>query len=159
MSTHDRFSKLILVAPILFIAHWWEEAPGFVEWLNAHVTRGITNEMFTQVNATALVITVILSAIAFFDASAGSATAAIAWLAFLMAANAALHIAAAIVDRGYAPGVITAALLYVPYFLMMFVLARRRGASVAVLFVVSAIAATPMLIHGYLILFRGSRLF
>jgi len=155
----DRFSTLSLLAPILFVAHWAEEAPGFVRWFNAHVARGITNELFTQVNATALVITLILSAIAFLDSSAGSAIAMVAWLSLLMGANAVLHIAGAIVDRAYAPGVVTAALLYVPYFVVMFVLARRRGVSVPVLLVVSIVAAIPMLIHGYRILFLGSRLF
>ena len=153
------FAILTAFAPLVFLAHWWEEAPGFVEWFNAHVARGITQETFSQVNMTALVITVIVSLIAWIDASNGSVIANVAWLSLLMGANAVLHIGGAIIDRAYVPGVATALLLYVPYYALVLLHARRRGIQRAVLIATSLAGAMPMLVHGYLILFRGSRLF
>jgi hypothetical protein len=46
----------------------------------------------------------------------------------------------------------------VPFFVVLFRHVARHGA-VAAAAVVSAVGALPMLVHGYLILFRGSRLF
>jgi hypothetical protein len=48
---------LVLVAPLLFILHVVEEAPGFVAWFNGLVPRGITQELFLAVNTGALLIT------------------------------------------------------------------------------------------------------
>ena len=31
------FRTLLLAAPVIFIAHFTEEGPGFVSWFNAHV--------------------------------------------------------------------------------------------------------------------------
>jgi hypothetical protein len=50
---HDRLSRALMCAPLVFVAHFLEESPGFVPWFNAHVTRGITAELFWTVNATA----------------------------------------------------------------------------------------------------------
>ena len=38
--------RVLLWAPLIFIGHFMEEAPGFVNWFNAHVRRGITAEFF-----------------------------------------------------------------------------------------------------------------
>jgi hypothetical protein len=55
----DRLSQGLRFAPLVFVAHFLEESPGFVTWFNAHVTRGITADLFWTVNATALLITVL----------------------------------------------------------------------------------------------------
>ena len=62
--------------------------------------------------------------------------------------------------RAYMPGLVTALLLYLPFYawlVVRIVQLRRlpRGAVVAA----ATIGALPMLVHGYLIVFRGSRLF
>lgn len=36
----DRLSRGLLFAPLVFVAHFLEESPGFVPWFNTHVTRG-----------------------------------------------------------------------------------------------------------------------
>lgn len=159
MSPSRSFAILTSLAPLIFLAHWWEEAPGFVPWFNAHVARGITQETFSQVNMIALVITVIVSLIAWIDVSNGSVIANVAWLSLLMGANALLHIGGSIVDRAYVPGVATAIALYLPYYVLVLLRARRCGVPGSVLLVTSVAGAIPMLAHGYLILFRGSRLF
>src|SRR5688572_29981994 len=92
---------LLLAAPPIFVAHFLEEAPGFVEWFNAHVARGITIPLFWSVNLTSLAITVIVVVIEWRSASAVSAMLAVAWLSCVMFANALFHVVAAVVDRAY----------------------------------------------------------
>ena len=77
-----------------------------------------------------------------------------------MLANAAFHVVATVVHGRYCPGVITALLLYVPvsvFFLRA--AARERGLSPASVLAVAVLGGVPMDVHGYLIVFRGSRLF
>jgi hypothetical protein len=151
---------LLLAAPVIFVAHFMEEAPGFVTWFNAHVARGISDSLFWTVNYTALAITIAVVLLEWLSSTALSASLVIAWLSFLMFANALLHLAGALVDRAYMPGLVTALLLYLPFYgwvvsraLQMRRLPRSAVATAAVL------GAVPMLAHGYLIIFRGSRLF
>ena len=151
---------LLLAAPLVFVAHFLEEGPGFVAWFNAHVARGITEALFWRVNYTALAITVAVVALEWIDRSAVSATVAVAWLSFLMFANALFHLAGAIADGAYVPGLVTALLLYLPFY--GWVVARAIGGSRTprgALAAAASLGALPMLAHGWLILFRGSRLF
>ena len=151
---------LLLAAPVIFVAHFAEEGPAFVTWFNTHVQRGITEPLFWTVNYTALAITVAVVILEWLSTSAVSAALAVAWLSLLMFANALFHVAAAIVDRGYMPGLITALLLYLPFYAWFVwrVIQVRRLPRTAVI-VVAAVGALPMLVHGYLIVFRGTRLF
>lgn len=154
------FHGLLLAAPLIFVAHVVEEAPGFVAWVNAHIDRDITQEMFWTVNVTGLGITLLVVLFEWVSRSKASAIVALAWLGLIMVGNAVLHTTGALVDRAYAPGVITALLLYVPFSAWVIARAvqtRRLSASAATVAVV--IGALPMLAHGYMILFRGSRLF
>jgi len=156
----NRVSRAILLAPFVFVCHFLEESPTFVEWFNAHVARGITSGLFWRVNISALVITLIVVGLEWLSRSAFSLTLMIAWLGFLMLANAILHIAGGLVDWQYVPGLVTAVLLYIPYYLWLFVKAlKSERVKPAGLFVAAVLGSMPMLIHGYLIVFRGSRLF
>ncbi len=137
-----------------------EESPRFVEWFNAHVERGITSGLFWRVNITALIITLAVVAIEWFSRSALSLCLALAWFSFLMFANALFHIVGGLVDGRYVPGLATAILLYVPFYSWLFLKGiQAKRVNVAVMIASAVLGATPMLIHGYLILFRGSRLF
>jgi len=153
------FRVLVAFAPLVFIAHVLEEAPGFVAWFNSHVSRGISPQSFWQVNVTALMITVAVSVVVWFDTSAGTALTTVAWLSFLMGANALIHITGAVVDGGYVPGLVTAIFVYVPYCGLIFWLVKRGGVSGNGLLVTAGVGAIPMLIHGYRIIFLGTRLF
>jgi len=158
--TATKFSRLVMFAPIVFICHFVEESPGFVGWFNSHVQRGITSGLFWRVNITALGITLVV--IVFEQASRSdiSMITVIAWLGFLMAANALFHIAGALRDRQYVPGLVTAIAFYLPYYSYLFVTAiRSRRANRYMLYLAPTVASIPMLLHGYLIIFRGSRLF
>ncbi len=153
-------SRALLLAPFIFIGHFLEESPRFVEWFNAHVPRGITSPLFWRVNISALVITLIVVAIEWFSRSAFSLILAIAWLSFLMLANALFHVVGGVVDKQYVPGLATAILLYIPYYCWLFMKAvKSKRVRVVGLVAAVVLGSLPMLIHGYLILFRGSRLF
>jgi hypothetical protein len=156
----NHVSRAILLAPFIFICHFLEESPTFVDWFNAHVARGITSGLFWRVNISALLITLIVVGIEWLSRSALSLTLMVAWLGFLMLANAIFHIAAGLLDWQYVPGLGTALLLYIPYYLWLFVKAMKsERVNPAGLFVAAVLGSIPMLIHGYLIVFRGSRLF
>jgi hypothetical protein len=150
----------MLPAPLVFVAHVLEEGPGFVDWINAHVARDITAGLFWTANGTALLITVLVALGVRSTRSEGAVMLAVAWLGFLMAANAALHVTAAIVDRAYVPGVLTASLLYLPYSAWVASRAIRSGRiAPAPLAAAALLGAIPMVVHGYRILFLGDRLF
>jgi hypothetical protein len=156
----DRLSRGLLFAPLVFVAHFLEESPGFVPWFNAHVTRGITTDLFWTVNATALLITVLVTLAFRATGSAIAVVLIVAWLSFLMLTNAIFHITGAIVDHAYVPGLATAILLYLPYCgWVAGQVVRNRLAAPGVLAAAAVFGAIPMALHGYRILFLGTRLF
>lgn len=156
----DRLGRALLFAPLVFAAHFLEESPGFVAWFNAHVARGITADLFWTVNVTALLITVAGSLAFRVSRSAAAMVLVVAWLSFLMLANAAFHIAGAVVDRAYMPGLVTAIVLYLPYCVWVGTEAVRSGrVAPGLLTAATVLGSTPMAVHAYRILFLGSRLF
>ena len=151
---------IIILAPFIFTGHFLEESPGFVSWFNAHVSMGITSGLFWSVNITALVITVIVTLVELFAPSSASASLVILWFSFLMLANALFHITGAIVDKRYMPGLVTAIVLYLPYYFFVASRLLKTGRlKIGWLIVLALLGSALMLIHGYLIIFRGSRLF
>jgi GNAT superfamily N-acetyltransferase len=156
----DRLAIGLLFAPLVFVAHFLEESPGFVAWFNDHVTRGITQDMFWTVNFTGLLITVIVCLLVWTTRSVAAVVLAVAWLSCLMLTNGVFHITGAVVDRAYVPGLATAILLYLPYcgWVAREVLRDRRIAP-GLLAGAAILGAIPMAVHGYRILFLGTRLF
>jgi Protein of unknown function with HXXEE motif len=162
----SRLARLLAWAPLVFVAHVAEESAGFresggfVAWFNAHVTPGITPGLFWAVNLTALGVTVALALLERAAPSGPSAAAVVAWASFLMLANALFHVAGALRDRAYMPGLVTAVALYVPYYVwILHVVRRERRLSPAALLAAAMLGAAPMVIHGYRIVMLGSRLF
>jgi len=153
-------SRAIFLAPLFLICHVLEEAPSFVQWVNAHIEPDITTETFLAVNLTGLIITLVIVGMIKMSPSVSSHILAIAWLSFLMPANALIHIAGSVIDRSYAPGVVTAIVFYIPYyFYLLMKIKRSRKVDLSRMIGAAVAGATPMLIHGYRILFLGSRLF
>ena len=164
METAHRETRLIaglaLLAPIIFIIHVVEEAPTFVSWFNSIVEPDISKPLFLTVNGVAFFITAVLGGALAATRERTIAVVDLAWLGFLMFANALFHLTATVVHHRYSPGTITAACLYLPYFvLLLVVVVRRLRLSWRVAVLASVLGALPMAAHGYLIVFRGSRLF
>lgn len=153
-------SRIALLAPIILVIHVIEEAPTFVPWFNSLVEPDISEPLFLTVNGVALLITLALAGGLAATCEPAVAVADLAWLGFLMFANAIFHLTATVAHHRYSPGTITAACLYLPYFAMLFtVVLRRLRVSWGVALLATALGSLPMAVHGYLIVFRGSRLF
>lgn len=150
----------LLLAPLLLVAHFLEESPGFVSWFNAHVTPGITQDTFWAVNLAGLLITVLVVLGFWATRSAASVLLVVAWLSFLMLTNAMFHVIGAVVDRAYVPGLVTAIVLYIPYCAWVGAqVLRGRRVATGLVAAAAIVGGLPMAVHGYRILFLGSRLF
>jgi len=115
--------------------------------------------MFWSVNPTALASTTLLTLSFWITRTQPVALAVVAWLSFLMLANAVVRLTAAVVHRGYVPGLVSAGLLYLPFRAWVAVQVIRAGISRPLLFAATVLGAIPMAVHGYRILFLGTRLF
>ena len=152
-------ARIVMISPLVFVVHVLEEAPEFVSWFNSLVEPDISQQSFVGVNITAFIITTVVAVAAATTKRLPALLTALAWLSFLMFANAILHIVGTIV-HGYSPGAVTAAALYLPYFAWIFrSLQQSSGVSILLLATITMLAGLPMLIHGYLIVFEGGRLF
>ena len=150
---------LILLAPLIYAAHILEEAPGYIRWVNSVVDHGYADHgHFFAGNLPSITITALIAVIAAATLDRGALLAMLAWLSYFMFANAIFHIVATAVLRRYSPGTITAAVLYLPYF-VWFVLYMRTRVSGWAIAAVSLIFGTPMFIQAYMIVFRGTRFY
>jgi hypothetical protein len=151
---------LAVALPIVFACHVFEEGPHFVEWFNSLVTPGISQRLFLSVNATAFAITLVLGGLVAMSREAAVSILTVAWIGFLMLANGIFHLVGTIVHGRYSPGVITGTLLYLPLsFLFMRAVVRECAVTWSTVVVVALVGGMPMYIHGYMIVFRGSRFF
>jgi hypothetical protein len=159
-SSRVTLRKLVLLAPFIFILHVLEEAPGFVVWFNSLVPRGISQNQFLTVNAVALAVTLGIALLVAASPDPASGLALAAWVGFLLLANGVLHLVGTIAHARYCPGVVTGTLLYLPYgVLLLRKISRDLQLSPVVVLGTAALGGAPMLVHGYLIVFRASRLF
>jgi hypothetical protein len=159
MARRVTLRKLALAAPVVFVLHVVEEAPGFVAWFNSLVPRGITQDLFLTVNAVAFAITVLIVLLFAASPDPVSGLMLAAWIGFLMIANGVLHLVGTVAHARYSPGVVTGTLLYLPYGgLLLRRIVRDLEVHPAAVSGMAALGAVPMLAHGYLIVFRASRL-
>jgi len=100
---------LIAAAFVLHVTEEW--LGGFPQWLARIVSRPLPDEAFFIINGVVLVLIVAGIRAAARDESNGWIAVTIATIALV---NTAVHVAGAILVRGYAPGLISAAILYVP---------------------------------------------
>jgi hypothetical protein len=144
----------------VFVLHVLEEAPWFVEWFNSLVAPPISQSSFLSVNAVALVVTLAAAALVYDAREPVSGLIGAAWVGFVMLANGLFHIVATVALGRYCPGVVTGVLLYLPLsFSYLRAVVRELGVSPPAAVAAALIGGAPMYIHGYLIVFRGSRLF
>lgn len=152
--------RLAAALPVVFILHVAEEAPSFVPWFNSLVARHISQRSFLAVNVVGLVITLVVAFLVATARDRVSVLVGIAWVGFLMLANGIFHVVATVVHGRYCPGVVTALLLYLPLsLLVMRAAAREVALSPWAVLAVAVLGGVPMYVHGYLIVFQGSRLF
>jgi hypothetical protein len=146
--------------PVVFVVHVTEEAPRFVAWFNSLVTPGISQPLFLSVNGVAFLITVIVAfAVATVREPAAGLTGA-AWVGFLFLANGIFHIIGTVALGRYCPGVVTGTLFYLPFSLLFLrAVVRELGEPAVAVGIAALLGGAPMFVHGYLIVFRGSRLF
>ena len=151
---------LAIALPCVFAVHVAEEASGFVAWFNSLVTPGITQRLFLSVNATVFFITLAIGSLVAMSRDAALSILAVAWVGFVMLANGLFHLVGTLVLWRYSPGVVTGTFLYLPLsILFMRAVVRECGIPWATLVLVALVGGVPMYVHGYLIVFRGSRLF
>jgi len=151
--------RFVLLAPLIFIFHVAEEAPGFVSWVNTLIDRDITLSLFLSVNLTGFVIVSGLCMLTAVTKEKVITLITLAWLGFMMFANALFHILATLVFQQYAPGTITSVVLYLPFiFWFSRLLINKSGMKLITIITALLIGSIPMAIHGYLIIFAGSRL-
>lgn len=154
-----RLRLLILLAPLIYTAHILEEAPGYMRWVNSVVDRPFPDQgHFFAGNLPSIAITAMIAVLAAITLNRGVLLVMLAWLSYFMFANAIFHLAATLVLRRYSPGTVTAAVLYLPYF-AWFVRSLRTRASALAVAATTLIAGMPMLIQGYMIVFRGTRFY
>jgi hypothetical protein len=150
---------LILLAPLIYMAHILEEAPGYIRWLNSVVDHGVPDQgHFFAGNLPSIAITALTAVIAAATLNRAALLVMLAWLSYFMFANAVFHIVATVVLHRYSPGTITAALLYLPYFAWFVRYMRSRVPAWAI----AGVALTfgmPMFIQAYMIVFRGTRFY
>jgi hypothetical protein len=154
-------SPFVLLAPVLFAAHVLEEAPNFIRWINSFIDRPLPQGGFLAANVFPLAMTAVLAGLcAVFRTRKLPALLLLAWLSHFMFANALFHVAATVVATRYTPGAATAVLFYLPFF-YWFVrqLITRLGATFDIVVLITVLAGLPMLLQGYLIVFRHTRFF
>lgn len=151
--------RLLALAPLVFLAHFVEEAFGFLDWFNALVEPDMARGTFYTVNGLALAVTAVLAASGIRRRDHRFGLLFIAWLGFLMLANGCLHIAASFIFAGYIPGVITSVVLYLPFFVFaVFTICREFEVRLPAALIAAAIGAAPMLLQGVGVLANGRRL-
>ena len=159
-SSFGTLPKLAAALPVVFVLHVAEEGPRFVPWFNSLVAPPISQRLFVAVNVVALVITFVVAILVAMTRDRVSVLVGVAWVGFLMLANGILHVAGTLVHGRYCPGVLTALLLYFPMSLLfMRAAVREAGLSPWAVLAVAILGGVPMYVHGYLIVFQGSRLF
>lgn len=152
--------SLAIALPLVFIAHVLEEAPNFVGWFNSLVVPPISQPLFLSVNAVCLIITVAIAVVVATARGPVPGLVGAAWVGFLMLANAIFHIVGSVALRRYSPGLVTATLLYLPFSLLFLrAIVLDLGVPAPAVGSMALLGGVPMYVHGYLIVFRGSRFF
>lgn len=159
-NTRITLRRLAIALPIIYLAHFAESAPGFNQWFNAHVEPDASLRLYLVANGVALVVTTVIAVLLAVARDRISAVIALAWTGHVMLAQAVFYIAAVLADRAYAPGLFTALLLFLPASIALIrAAAAERRMSPAVATSIALLGGIPMYIHGWLVLFGGTRLF
>ena len=111
---------------------------------------------FIALNAVGLLVTAALAFPSVRSRSKMLGLGLLAWLSFLMLANGVMHLAASIQFREYVPGVVSAVVLYLPYYAVASrTICRSFDIRPHIAVLTAAIGAAPMVAHGISILTVG----
>lgn len=151
--------RLLYLAPVVFLAHVAEEAPGLIAWLNRHAEPDLTPSDFLAINAGGLLVTVVVAILSVRSPNYLLSLGLIAWLSFAMLTNGFLHLTASLLLREYVPGTVTAGIFYLPYFFAATVtICRNLNVRLGAAIVAATIGAVPMLVQGVGIFAFGRRI-
>jgi len=151
--------RMILLAPILYLAHILEEAPGYIRWFNVAVSGRLPEGHFVTENLPPMLATSIIATAA-LSMRRGFLLLMLSWISYFMLANGLFHVEATMYLVKYCPGTVTATLLYLPYFgWFVWYLRTRLEMSLGLLVLVTMLAGAPMLIQGFMIVFLGQRFY
>lgn len=159
MIPRSRSPRVLLLAPVMVLAHVAEETPGLVAWLNRHADPDLTMSGFYALNAFGVLLTAALAVPSVRSRSRELGLGLLAWLGFVMLANGLLHLLASLAFGEYVPGSVTAGLLYLPYFVVATATIRHHfEISLRAAVLTITIGAVPMLVQGFGILVLGRRI-
>ena len=113
---------LLVIAFAIHVAEEW--FAGFPEWVARVVSRPMPVEAFFIVNGMAMLLMIAGVRAAIRSERSGWIAVTIATIAIV---NTAAHLAGAILTRGYAPGLISAVILYVPLGTLTMIRARDQA--------------------------------
>ncbi|MGH8250228.1 MAG: HXXEE domain-containing protein [Steroidobacteraceae bacterium] len=159
-NTRLTLRRLALAMPFVFLVHMAEDSSGLVEWFNARVEPDVTMRLFLVANGASFLITTVIAIQLAIVRERVAAVIALAWIGFAMLANAVYHIIAAFADRAWVPGLATSLLLYLPFSIALIgASAVERRITRATAVSVMLAGGIPMYVHGWLVVFEGTRLF
>jgi hypothetical protein len=154
-----RGPKLLLLAPLLFGAHVLEEAPGYLDWFNRVAKPPIIADHFLSGQIPPFLITAVLAGLAAWTSKTWALLLLLVWSTHFIFANALYHVIASIATASYSPGLITAVVLYLPFFVWFMAYLRKQGIADWLLLLFVALFGLPMYLQTYMVSFRGMRFF
>lgn len=117
-----------VVTGLVFLGHPLEEAAtDFPLWLRANVGGSLGPVAFVVINLVGLAVVVVAMAL---HRRRGDLPVVPAAVGALLVLNATIHVGAALLTRGYVPGVVTALLLWAPFGALLLREGRRAGPDV-----------------------------
>ena len=142
---------LLVAAFVIHVAEEW--FAGFPQWIATVAGRPVPLEAFFLINGVALALMIAGVRAAVRRESSGWIVVAIATIALI---NTLAHVGGAMLTRGYAPGLISAVVLYVPLGALTMIRALDQASPVAV----RRGVAVGALLHAavFLVAFAASRL-
>ena len=152
--------KVILLAPLVFVFHVFEEYSSLVSWINSVIKQGsISQSVFIMANFIILFFVILITVMLNRSDSAAPAFVAVFLLSPVMFANGLFHIIASFMLESKSPGVITSIFLYLPFFIwFLWIVRKKYKIRLPNLLFTVLWGSVPMIIHGYLIIFRGTHL-
>jgi hypothetical protein len=123
----SRFTRAVWLFPVVFAAHVLEEAPGFAAWVRRHGSTRYTQADFARNNALGLAMTIAGTRVV---SRWPTRPAVFSYFAVVLTQqalfNTLFHSGSTVAYREYSPGLVSAALGFLPLWWHLTRLARRE---------------------------------